>query len=87
MANNDILMTLQIVPFVLGVMSTTTQVVVTAWPMWAFSSPDYSAPLLGPAWNWRGIWADCMQLYDGQYNCEEQHSMLTEEGKFIVLTY
>ena len=79
--NSETIMALQVVQFVFGVLSTTTQITVSVWPQWAFSSPDYAATIMGPAWNWKGIWTTCMQLYDGHYNCEEMQSILTEERK------
>ena len=65
-------------------LATVVLIVVNAWPMWAYTSPEHAAALLGPAWNYKGLWANCMQFYDGQYNCEEMQSLLTEKGIAMV---
>jgi len=69
----------QLVAFVFALVSTAAVVTTNFWNQWVVSGPE-SSSLAGPIWAWKGIWADCIQYYGGQYYCEEQKSLFLELG-------
>nr|XP_002128468.1 claudin-19 isoform X2 [Ciona intestinalis] len=74
----------QILIFVLAFVSTSLITTTTVWNQWAVNGPT-SSSVLTAIWAWRGIWGDCMQMYGGQYQCEEMQSMLNEKGYILAI--
>lgn len=71
----------QVICLILGYASITLVAITTFWPRWTIKSVD-SASVLGPIGAWKGLWADCVQIENGQYYCEEHETLLVADGEF-----
>nr|XP_002128486.1 claudin-19 isoform X3 [Ciona intestinalis] len=74
----------QLCSFICAFTSTALIATTLTWNMWAVNGPT-SSSVLGAAFAWRGIWADCMQAYGGQYHCEEMGSMFETAGYILAI--